>query len=280
MDWKKGRNRLTQAKETKKETSYRKLMERRTPRPSGQGEARPHKHSAARPPAPPGVSLPPDEGVRGSTGAPAGRRRAPRFDLIAGNVCLDFVNTLDDRHNGDRHIQPKELLETYLDLARFGEDTGLLSETRAERLIERSSLDPAGAQKALLRGRELREAIHDVFWAVMNQRPVPSGALARLNADVQTAAGRMRLVPAKGGGFEWSFDDFGDFDGLLWPIARAAGDLLAGDQLAYVRACSSKTCEWFFLDTSKNHHRRWCDMTRCGNRAKVRSFYERKKSNS
>jgi predicted RNA-binding Zn ribbon-like protein len=44
-----------------------------------------------------------------------------------------------------------------------------------------------------------------------------------------------------------------------------------------VRACFSKTCEWFFLDTSKNHHRRWCDMTRCGNRAKVQRFYERKK---
>ena len=32
------------------------------------------------------------------------RRRAPRFDLIAGNVCLDFVNTLDDRHVDDRRI--------------------------------------------------------------------------------------------------------------------------------------------------------------------------------
>jgi predicted RNA-binding Zn ribbon-like protein len=169
------------------------------------------------------------------------------------------------------------LLETYLDLARFGEDTGLLSERQVDRLIERSFLDPDGAQKALLSGRRLREAIHDVFWAVMNKRPVPTGALAQLNADVQTAAGRMRLVPVKGGGFEWSFDDFGDFDSLLWPIARAAADLLASDQLAYVRACSSKTCEWFFLDTSKNHHRRWCDMTRCGNRAKVQRFYVRKK---
>jgi predicted RNA-binding Zn ribbon-like protein len=168
------------------------------------------------------------------------------------------------------------LLESYLDLARFGEDTGLLSEAQVDRLIERSYLDPAGAQKALLRGRQLREAIHDVFWEVMNKRPAPTGALGRLNADVQTAAGRMRVVPAKGGGFEWSFDDFGDLDSLLWPIARAAADLLAGDQLAYVRACSSKTCEWFFLDTSKNHHRRGCDMTSCGNRAKVQRFYVRK----
>ena len=200
------------------------------------------------------------------------RRRPPRFDLIAGNVCLDFVNTLDDRHT-----QPKELLETYADLARFAEDTRLLESRQVDRLGERSRLDPEGAHEVLLWARELREAIHDVFWAIINKRPVPPAALARLNADVQNAAAHMHLVPVKGGGFEWSFDDFREFDSVLWPIARAAGDLLASDQLPYVRACFSKTCEWFFLDTSKNHHRRWCDMTRCGNRAKVQRFYLRQR---
>jgi len=199
------------------------------------------------------------------------RRRPPRFDLIAGNVCLDFVNTLDDRH-----IKPEELLETYIDLARFAEDTGGLQSNHVDRLYERSYVEPERAQQALLWARELREAIHDVFWAIMNQRAVPPVALARLNNYVQTAAAHMRLVPVKGG-FEWRFDDLLDFDSVLWPIARAAADLLASDQLDYVRACSSKTCEWFFLDTSKNHHRRWCDMTRCGNRAKVRRFYVRQK---
>jgi predicted RNA-binding Zn ribbon-like protein len=200
------------------------------------------------------------------------RRRPPRFDLIAGNACLDFVNTLDDRH-----IKPKELLETYIDLARFGEDTGLLQSTQVDRLYERSYVEPERAQQALVWGRELREAIHDVFWAIMNKRAVPPLALARLNNYVQAAAAHMQLVPVKGGGFEWRFDDLVDFDSVLWPIARSAADLLVSDQLDYVRACSSKACEWFFLDTSKNHHRRWCDMTRCGNRAKVRRFYARQK---
>ncbi|MGA9979544.1 MAG: CGNR zinc finger domain-containing protein [Candidatus Sulfotelmatobacter sp.] len=203
------------------------------------------------------------------------RRRAPRFELIAGNVALDFVNTLDDRHT-----KPKELLETYLDLARFGEDSGLLSANQADRLFEGSYIEPDLAGRALDHARELREAIHDIFWAIMNKRPAPPVALARLNADAQAAAGHMHLVPAKGGGFAWSFDEFGDFDSLLWPIARAAADLLASGLLPYVRACSSKTCEWFFLDGSKNHHRRWCDMTSCGNRAKVQRFYVRKKKSA
>ena len=78
---------------------------------------------------------------------------------------------------------------------------------------------------------------------------------------------------------EWRFDDMGSaLDAMLWPIARAAADLLASSDVALVRACSSPTCQWFFLDTSKNHHRRWCSMKQCGNRAKVRKFYAKKKT--
>ena len=197
------------------------------------------------------------------------RRRPPRFDLIAGNLCLDFVNTLDDRP-----AKPKELLERYDDLVRFGEDTGLLGPSQADRLLKRSSTNPDAAQHTLRRARELREVIHDVFWAIVNQRPVAAAVLARLNKDVQKAAEHQRLVPVNGG-FRWRFDDPAEFDGLLWPIARSAADLLASDQLPFVRACSAKTCQWFFLDTSKNHLRRWCDMKRCGNREKVRRFYAR-----
>jgi len=200
------------------------------------------------------------------------RRRPPRFDLIAGNVSLDFVNTLDDRHT-----KPKELLEHYNDLARFGEDAGLLDPSRFDHLVARSSKALDRGEEALRRARELREAIHDVFWALVNHRPVPAEALATLNADARIAAEHLRLVPINGG-FEWRFDDLDDFDSLLWQIARSAADLLASNQLPFVRACSAKECEWFFLDTSKNHHRRWCDMSRCGNRAKVRKFYAKKKS--
>ena len=41
--------------------------------------------------------------------------------------------------------------------------------------------------------------------------------------------------------------------------------------------CASEDCAWLFLDTSKNHTRRWCDMKTCGNRVKVSRHYERKK---
>jgi predicted RNA-binding Zn ribbon-like protein len=207
------------------------------------------------------------------TATPA-KRRPPRFDLIAGNVALDFVNTLDDRHT-----KPKELLEDFADLARFGEDTGLLDPMDADSLVERGALSPERARKSLLWARELREAMHGVFWAVINKRTPTPMALAQVNAGIQSASAHLRLKQVDGR-FEWQFDNLTLFDSITFPVARAAGELLASDELPFVRACASKTCEWFFLDTSKNHHRRWCDMTRCGNRAKVQSFYARKKKGS
>jgi len=202
------------------------------------------------------------------------RRRPPSFELSAGVLCLDFVNTLDDRPSGE----PKELLEQYEDLARFGEDTGILEPAEADRLLALSQAAPGQTQRALRAAIRLREALYAVFWAVMNKKPVPSAAIITLNQFVQLAAQHSHLVETRGH-FEWRFDPApDDLESPLWPIARSAAELLASDRLAFVRACSSKTCQWLFLDTSKNHRRRWCDMKVCGNRAKFQRFYNRQKN--
>jgi predicted RNA-binding Zn ribbon-like protein len=193
--------------------------------------------------------------------------------LIAGALCLDFINTLDDRFSNE----PKELLKTYIDLARFGEDAGILSDVQVDRLFARSLESPEEAQQILDHAIRMREAMHEVFWAIVTRKPVPKASLMVLNGYVQDAAQHAALVP-NAGHFEWQFDPSpNNFDAPLWPIARSASELLASDQLQFVRACASKTCEWLFLDESKNHRRRWCDMTKCGNRAKVQRFYTRQK---
>jgi predicted RNA-binding Zn ribbon-like protein len=207
------------------------------------------------------------------------KRRAPRFELISGDaICLDFINTRDDRFSD----QSKELLEDYVDLARFAEDTGALSPSHVDRLIERSPLAPEDARGSLVAAIRLRESMYAVFSAIILKKPVPAGALFTLNQHVQTAARHLQLAPKNknaAGRFEWRFEETPlDFDAPWWPLARSAGDLLASEQLQYVRACESKTCQWFFLDTSKNHRRRWCDMKLCGNRAKVQRFYARQKT--
>src|SRR5271168_325062 len=216
-------------------------------------------------------------------------RRGPPFFELLGNVCLDFVNTLDNRPSGE----PKELLKNYYDLARFGEDTGILTPEQLDFFYERIPLMPDEAEDAMRRAINLREALHAIFSALMNKQPAPQLAMDRLNANLHDAALHSRLIqpkviqakivgsktPQDEGHLEWRFDDLtSSFRAMLWPIARAAADLLASTDVALVRACSSPTCQWLFLDTSKNHHRRWCSMKQCGNRAKVRRFYAKKKT--
>ena len=204
------------------------------------------------------------------------RRQPPKFELIAGNVCLDFVNTLDNRPS----THPKELLKNYYELLRFGEDTGLLPPKLVDFFYENVHVMPDETADALRRAINLREAMYGVFSALMNRQTVPPAAMDTLNAYIHDAALHSRLVPVEGR-CAWRFDNMGSaLDAILWPIARAVADLLASSDLALVRACSSPTCQWLFLDTSKNHHRRWCSMKQCGNRAKARKFYARKRESA
>jgi predicted RNA-binding Zn ribbon-like protein len=195
------------------------------------------------------------------------KRRAPRFELIAENAALDFINTLDDRFT-----KPKELLASYADLVLFGEDSGILTPSDADYLLEQSRTGLEKANKALRKAVELRESMYAIFEAIVRKKRVPAAALATLNEHLHEAAGQRQLVQISEA-FERRIDYRESLDSLRWAVAIAAADLLASGQLPFIRTCSSPTCQWFFLDTSKNHRRRWCDMRLCGNRAKVRRFY-------
>jgi predicted RNA-binding Zn ribbon-like protein len=198
------------------------------------------------------------------------RRKPLYFELTAGVLCLDFINTLDARPSG----QPKELINSYLDLLHFGEDTKILDPVQVRNLS--GSCASAPARRVLKQALALREALFAIFSATRGKSPAPPDALDTLNQCLRAAADHSQLVENKRH-FSWNFVESLSYEAILWPIARSGADLLVSDQLQFVRACSAKTCQWFFLDTSKNHRRRWCDMKVCGNRAKVRRFYERQK---
>ena len=64
---------------------------------------------------------------------------------------------------------------------------------------------------------------------------------------------------------------------MLWPVARAAAELLTAEERVLVRQCGGDPCGWLFLDRSRKHNRRWCSMADCGNRAKARRWRRRTK---
>jgi predicted RNA-binding Zn ribbon-like protein len=89
---------------------------------------------------------------------------------------------------------------------------------------------------------------------------------------------RLMVVAAPTSGFAWSTGGGADaLDRPLWPVLWSAADLLTSARLAQARTCADPRCGWMFLDESKNRGRRWCAMENCGNRAKVRRHYERRR---
>jgi predicted RNA-binding Zn ribbon-like protein len=195
-----------------------------------------------------------------------------RFEFTGGNLCLDFTNTVNDR----KSEHPKDLLGDYADLLAWGFEAGAISAKSMERLYARAADIPGHGQTALSYAIQLRDAIYAIFTAVADRRQIPGASLTALNVALQEASEHARIVhTGRRFTWEWVLPDE-HLNSVLWPVARAAAELLVADDLALVRQCASSDCTWLFLDKTKNHRRRWCEMRTCGNRDKARRYYARK----
>ena len=186
-------------------------------------------------------------------------------------LALDFANTVSWRLT----LQPKEKLTGVADLASWARRTGILSTQQARRLSVRSPVRTASLMKRAFR---LRESIYRIFAAAASRRRPRVRDLALLNQAVRNASARLELAPGRGP-LAWRWIDPAALDYVLWPIARSAAELLTSPEVSRVRVCAGAGCGWLFLDRSRNHTRRWCDMSDCGNREKARRHYRRVRQN-
>jgi predicted RNA-binding Zn ribbon-like protein len=191
------------------------------------------------------------------------------FKLFAGHPALELVNTLDLRFSAD----PQDLLPTYADLLRFAAQLRLLPAEQARKL-GRTVHAPDG-QRVLASAVELREALAAVLYAWVDGGKPADGQVEILETYFHAAAQHRSLR----GGDErlvWSWSGYEQQAELpLWKLAQSASDLLVSEDAKQVKGCGDPSCRWLFLDLSKNHTRRWCDMKTCGNRMKARRHQAR-----
>lgn len=207
------------------------------------------------------------------------------FSHHAGDLSIDFVNTVSTAgmYQDVRYEQnpryASDHIGNYYDVLEWGRQLRLLSDEEAERLLARAERDPEAAGEAVAAFKRLRHAIYRIFTGHALGRPVSEDALAALNQELPQAMSHAQVVRTKEG-FGWGWDEKNDWlTKMLWPVAKAAVDLLTDNQarLGRVHQCASNECGWLFIDMSRNHSRRWCDMKDCGNVAKARRHYQRKK---
>jgi predicted RNA-binding Zn ribbon-like protein len=193
--------------------------------------------------------------------------------LVGGRLCLDFVNTIDGRTG----VRPIEYLHDYADLLIWSRHAGARPRNLLERLADEAATNPVAAQTSFQRALDLRETLYRVFSSIAAGDRPPSEALATFNSALVEALAHVEIMSGDGA-FTWGWRDSpGDLNQLLWPVLWSAAEVLTGPDRRRVRECSGTRCDWLFLDTSKNHSRRWCRMETCGNAAKARRHFERVK---
>jgi predicted RNA-binding Zn ribbon-like protein len=192
--------------------------------------------------------------------------------LKSSRVCLEFANTL--RWHASEHTE--ETLHSYRELVAWARGVRLVSHSKARKLLRDATGRPAKASQVLERAIALRETIYRIFVALIHGKSPAEDDLAKLNDTLTTMTSGARIVETAEG-FAWCWDvDEDALDSLIWPIALSAAELLTCEDRKRVGQCADdRGCGWLFLDNSKNHSRRWCDIDDCGNRAKQRRRYAR-----
>ena len=207
----------------------------------------------------------------------AGAGTARGFEFNARWLCLDFTNTVRARPLSER----VELINDYTGLISWARQSTILTPGEAAELTDAARRHPRAAAAALAEALTLREALYRAISARAAGLPAPAGDLRTINRAIGNAMARAGLVPTTRGGFEWAWPGSPPgLDRVSWWVARSAAELLTSRDLAAVRECAGYDCGWLFMDVTKNRSRRWCDMATCGNRAKGRRHYERRRSAS
>jgi predicted RNA-binding Zn ribbon-like protein len=185
--------------------------------------------------------------------------------LLGGDWSLDFANAWWN------------WAVDYTQLLEWSRQAGLVSEEQAQAMRRKAESSPEEALATFERAQRVRTVIHNIFWAIAHGKAVEISDLASLNRQLSLVMGKL-CIRQEGGAFQWSWDTQDEeLDRMLWPVVRAAAELLQSPNLRWLKACAGERCDQLFLDVSRNHSRRWCEMQHCGMLVKSRRHYAKKR---
>jgi predicted RNA-binding Zn ribbon-like protein len=199
--------------------------------------------------------------------------RPESIELIGGHPALDLVNTVSWRHDAD---QWRENLAVPRDLLTWTLRAAVLDEDHLNAMRSAMAEDPKTAEGVLRRVHELREQLYHHLADHIDHRgrefQIGEGSeLHRAFADAVTASS-LAGTPMR-----WTLQPRSPLD-LPRVLTLHALDLLQTMPPDRLRRCADDGCGWLFLDTTRNHSRRWCSSSDCGNRDRARRHYARNRT--
>jgi predicted RNA-binding Zn ribbon-like protein len=203
-------------------------------------------------------------------------RPAPFF--IAGHLALDFLNTIAAPQG-----EPIEWLSRGLDLLDWLERARMLDVEIAQRFRTENSSDildsvakEARELREWMRGFVTRHAGHRIDVSVLTELDLLNRLLERDKTFQQIEAVHSdqkavnALVCKK-------HRCLTQPEQLLQIIAEEIANYICTADFTLMRCCENPNCTLWFYDTTKNHARRWCSMSLCGNRFKAAAYRTRAK---
>ena len=205
------------------------------------------------------------------------------FVFDGGTLALDLLNTW--RFNAD---QPLDLLQSPEDLVIWLAAAGLPDGAYCAEL----SSSPPNRRILLDEALWLRRDILLIVQSLVAGELPPPYTVDALNRILTESGTSFRLdsltIPPEGDQEERMggqlvlnvHEHISSVLGVLQPIALSTARIVTEANPTRIRQCASSNCMYWFLDTSKSGRRRWCSMSRCGNRAKVAKHYRQRSTPS
>lgn len=189
-----------------------------------------------------------------------------KLSFLGGNLSLDFVNTVHDRHE-----EPlRDLLINYLDLVTWVYFADAITDSQKENLLKIGLENQGSADQIYKDALQLREAFYDFVLNLINQDEAITAHIQLINQWLSRTFSNLELAQLNGHFvLDWNTENF-ELESVLWPIIRAFADLVTSEDINCIKQCGN--CGYLFVDNSKNNSRKWCSMEICGNRVKARRF--------
>ncbi len=186
------------------------------------------------------------------------------YKLIAGEPSLDLVNTVSWPRTAREH----DWLDSAENVLLWAEAVGLISRGPS---ASRGQLSRS-VSRDLADVRAVRSCLREVLWPIAHGTQPLSDAVKALDELVAHACAQRHLDAQTQ---QWRWARPVSASGLLAPIVWNAAHVLTDVDRGRIGHCPS--CDWLFVDTTRNHSRRWCDMADCGSRDKALRYYHRTK---
>lgn len=195
---------------------------------------------------------------------------ADPFPFEGDIPVLQFINTYRNRGG----IHRKDYLENYEDFLTWCNEFNIVDLEDYNSLNFEAYCNPHNANPVWQRAIRLRETIYEFINSTLREKQIHEDAVTYFNGILSEANAHLRFE-LNGNSLQvmW-FNTHEELAVPLWILVKQATVLLQSAKFRDIKKCH---CGKFYLDTTKNRSRRWCNPLVCGNAVRSREYKERKR---